>query len=155
MRIRRSHLLILPIALAAACSTVEPAVVAPVPASTSQRSDGKIAAPIRQTLAQTRDELYFGRRMADGRVVSDEAWSAFVASVVTPRFPGGFTIMDAHGHWRNADGALITEPTKILIVVHSGRSEEDRALEEIISAYKRQFAQESVMRVTTTAAVEF
>ena len=42
-------------------------------------------------------QLFFGRSTIEGGEVSDEAWAAFLADTVTPRFPDGLTVLDAAG----------------------------------------------------------
>ena len=71
--------------------------------------------------ALLRSELYFGRLKPDGSVVTDAEWRAFVVEHVTPRFPDGFTVLDAVGQYRTRAGELKTEPTKIFIVIHPRR----------------------------------
>src|SRR5439155_8076301 len=44
-----------------------------------------------------RDVLYFGRNRPTGGEVADADWEAFLGAVVTPRFPDGLTIVEAHG----------------------------------------------------------
>ena len=44
-----------------------------------------------------RDVLYFGRNRPAGGEVADADWEAFLGAVVTPRFPDGLTIVEAHG----------------------------------------------------------
>jgi hypothetical protein len=129
----------------AACAPAAP-TLAPAPVPTIARATAT---------AMVRDELYFGRRVGNGRIVSDAEWSAFVDSVVTPRFPKGLTVVDANGQWLGDGDRLVREPTKVLILLHTGGADEDRAIREIITLYRERFAQESVLRVTTTAEVEF
>ena len=66
--------------------------------------------------------LYFGQSM-NGRPIATAAWRDFVARVVTPRFPDGFTIYDARGQWRAADGRPATprrgNPEKLCNAVSS------------------------------------
>lgn len=45
-----------------------------------------------------RTELYFGRNIPTGGIVSESDWQKFVDEAVTPRFPGGMTVLDADGH---------------------------------------------------------
>lgn len=96
-----------------------------------------------------RTELYFGRSKADGTIVSEEEWRAFLADIVTPRFPEGFTVLRGFGQYREAGGRIISEPSEVLIVLYSSRSKKkSRAkLEEIRAAYIKKFDQESVLRV--------
>ena len=51
-------------------------------------------------------QLFFGRSNAGGEVVSDEAWAAFLADTVTPRFPDGLTVVDGAGQWRDSAGVI-------------------------------------------------
>jgi len=102
------------------------------------------------------DRLYFGRNAGDTLAVSDSAWTAFLADVVTPRFPDGLTAWRAEGAWRGPDGVLEHEPSFVLELVHPpGRGGDDRAVREIIAAYKHRFHQQSVLRVEETARAAF
>ena len=98
------------------------------------------------------ERLYFGRNVGDSLVVTDSAWTRFVAEVVTPRFPEGLTTWSAMGQWRSADGRIRGEPSFVVELVHAGRvSETDAAIATIIAEYKRRFHQEAVLRVVTSA----
>lgn len=91
--------------------------------------------------------LYFGLALEDGGEVSEEAWHVFLAEEVTPRFPDGFTVIDAYGQWRDpslADAPIIREKTKLLIIVHPGTAETDKVVTEIKERYKKRFDQKSV-----------
>ncbi len=100
------------------------------------------------------DTLYFGTSTSKGPVTQGQ-WNTFLSSVVTPRFPEGLTVWDAKGQWRGKSGAIGKEPTKVLLLIHPDSPQADRALQEIIDAYKKQFQQESVMRVKATVDVSF
>jgi hypothetical protein len=110
-------------------------------------------APCRDTqLAQ----LYFGRGMPDGGEVAEEAWAAFVATELSPRFPAGFTVVDAAGQWRDPrTGAIETERTKLVQIAAPASDETARRLETVRAAYRTRFAQSSVGLVTTPACAEF
>ena len=101
------------------------------------------------------ERLYFGRSIPGGGMVSDEEWSAFVAEVVTPRFPGGLTIHSANGQWREATGNIVREPVMVIEILHPPGDAADRAIEEIIRAYREKFRQEAVLRVRGRARVSF
>lgn len=96
-----------------------------------------------------RSELYFGRSIPGGAVVSDEEWEKFLAEVVTPRFPDGFTILKATGQYREKDGKIDKEDSNVLVFLYpkSKLTASRRKIEEIRRAYVRQFRQESVLRV--------
>jgi hypothetical protein len=96
--------------------------------------------------ARVSDRLYFGR-LYPGGVVSEEQWAAFLADVVTPRFPQGLTVWAADGQWRDAALRINREPTFVLELVHAPRLDADAALKDIVAEYRRRFAQESVLWV--------
>lgn len=103
-----------------------------------------------------REELFLGRNIPDGGVVSDSAFAHFVDAEVVTKLPSGFTLYDATGLYRSTSGTAVRESTKVLVVLYRA---EDRvsshAVEELIASYKRQFRQESVLRVTQRVRAEF
>ena len=100
-------------------------------------------------------QLFFGRSNASGEVVSDEAWAAFLADTVTPRFPDGLTVVDGAGQWRDSAGVILRERSKVLIILTSPGEEGMRLTDEISQEYETRFGQESVLRVVRTACVSF
>jgi len=96
------------------------------------------------------DTLYFGTMKADGSAVTDAQWKAFVNDVVAPRLDG-FTTWDAEGLYHASGGAVQRERTHIVQVIRA----DERAVAEIIAAYKKQFAQEAVLRLRGRAGVAF
>ena len=100
--------------------------------------------------------LFFGRSDATGaEVVSEEAWSDFLADTVTPRFPDGLTVIDARGQWQLESGAIQREGTKILYVLTDTGDGGVRLLDAISEEYKRRFGQESVLLTSDTTCVSF
>jgi len=116
---------------------------------------GVLSCPTTGETRMVRTELYFGLSRAGGVEITAEEFAAFVGEMVTPRFPDGFTIVDAVGQWRDANGKISHENSKLLIVLHEPTERDARAIEEIRDQYKSKFGQESVMRVTSTAGVSF
>ncbi len=100
------------------------------------------------------DLLFFGTAMPGG-VVSDDEWKAFLERVVTPRFPAGLTTWPASGQWRAGNGSLTRESSHVLALLHAPDAASDAAIREIVSQYKAQFRQESVLRVRAAACVSF
>ncbi|MBI3830254.1 MAG: DUF3574 domain-containing protein [Planctomycetes bacterium] len=100
-------------------------------------------------------ELYFGRGKPDGGVVSDAEWTDFLDKEVTPRFPDGLTVLDAQGQWRGEQGRVVKEPSKVLVLLHEDSAGTAKLLDELIAAYKKRFAQESVLRVTQRVHAAF
>lgn len=100
-------------------------------------------------------QLYFGLSKKGGVVTSRE-WQRFVEREVTPRFPQGYSIADVRGAWLSEETKrTISEDSKLLIRVHDGAPTDNAAIDAIIDAYKRAFAQESVMRVDQSICVAF
>lgn len=97
-----------------------------------------------------RAELFFGT----GANVPAPAWRRFLAGVVTPRFPDGFTVLDGQGQWRGPKG-ITREASHVLIVLYPPDVDKDRALDDIRAAYKRQFKQQSVLRVDSAVCAAF
>jgi hypothetical protein len=105
--------------------------------------------------SMARLELIFGTARSKGDPVTDDEWSSFLDSEVTPRFPAGLTVLRGPGQWRGSDGRLAKEQSNILVIWHepTGRTEGD--IEAIRSAYKQRFDQDSVMRVDGASCVSF
>ena len=103
----------------------------------------------------TEYRLFFGRSKGGEEVVTDEAWRAFLAEEITPRFPDGLSVLDVAGQWRDASGTIVRERSKmLLLLVESGASGMQRT-DEIAQAYKQTFGQEFVLRAVTAACVSF
>ena len=100
-------------------------------------------------------ELFMGRSSPGGEVVSDQAWDAFLRDTVTPRFPDGLTILDAQGQWRGADGRILRERSKVLVILAPPGDGPRGLIDEVADEYKRRFNQESVLEVESDACVSF
>ena len=100
-------------------------------------------------------QLFMGRSSESGEVVDDAAWAAFLGETVTPRFPDGLTVLDAQGQWRDSDGLIQQERSKLLVVLAPPGSDAMRLIDEVSDEYKRRFNQESVLRVVEDTCVSF
>ena len=100
-------------------------------------------------------ELFMGRGGQSSEVVNDEAWAIFLGDTVTPRFPDGLTVLDARGQWRDSEGLVQKERSKLLVILVPPGGDHTRLIEEVSDEYKRQFDQESVLRVVSDACVSF
>ena len=137
---------LLPVALLA-CLSLALAAVACTEADTDDCPDG--------TENWVEHRLFMGRSAQGVEVVGDEAWEAFLADVVTPRFPDGLTVVDASGQWRNSDETIERERSKVLLIMAPPESDANRLINEISDEYKRQFSQEAVLQAVTDACVSF
>ena len=96
------------------------------------------------------DRLFCGLSIPGGGEVTQEQLDAFLAEVVTPRFPDGFTIWRAKGQWRGGD-----EDSFVIEIIHPFDASIEASVREIAEEYRRRFKQEAVMRVTVPARLEF
>ncbi len=90
-------------------------------------------------------DLYFGRNIRGGGLVSESQFQTFVDSVVTPNFPAGLTILDAQGQFKDSTGTIIKEPSKLLTLVFDDTLTNENSVNQIIREYIQQFDQESVL----------
>lgn len=98
----------------------------------------------------------FGRDIGHRIGVSEKAWEHFVAREITPRFPDGLTVTDASGQWRDSvSGRIVREPSKLVTIVLPGSADDEARLDAVVSAYKRQFHQQSVGVVVQSACASF
>nr|WP_245192985.1 DUF3574 domain-containing protein [Amycolatopsis alba] len=103
-----------------------------------------------------RTELYFGTTKPDGGELTDAEFTAFTDKVVTPRFPDGFTELTGRGQWRGSGGVISREKSKVIVVVYPFSDRDaNREIEEIRTAYKTAFKQESVLRTDSVEKVSF
>lgn len=102
-----------------------------------------------------RSEIYFGMAKPTGGRVSEAEWRAFVDETITPRFPAGLSVLSAEGQWRGADGAIVREPSRVLVLLHAPDRATAAEIDRIRTAYRERFHQEAVLKVTTRARVEF
>ena len=82
--------------------------------------------------------LYFGLKTRNEEGVSEQAWQRFLADIVTPRFPGGLTVLEAYGQ-SSTHPAPQGQQTRLLIVVHADTPAAATAIAEIKQAWKKRF----------------
>jgi hypothetical protein len=99
------------------------------------------------------DRLFFGRAIPAGGTVSDSAWNVFLADVVTPRFPKGFTVFSTEGQWTDPRGILVREHSMVLEFEHPPGAASDSLIAEIAEDYRMRFAQHAVLRITAPVRV--
>jgi hypothetical protein len=98
----------------------------------------------------------FGRKIVDRIAVTEDEWAEFVDQEITPRFPDGLTVFSAAGQWRdNVTNKIVREPSKIVLIVLPGKTEDLARIYEIAQAYKTRFKQPSVGVILRPACVSF
>ena len=107
-------------------------------------------------------ELFFGRNIPGRAPVSEAEWSDFVARVIRPNLPDGYTVLNsAGGAGKLLPGAppiarvARREPAKIVIAAAERSPELRDRLMAIIDAYRSRFRQQSVGIITRTACAGF
>ena len=101
-------------------------------------------------------ELYVGLAIPGGGEVSEAAWLAFLDTEITPRFPGGLSVSEVSGQWRDAaTGGIVREPARRVMILYERSANAEAAIEAIRAAYKTRFRQDSVMRLDETECVAF
>ena len=101
-----------------------------------------------------RAELFFGRSIGHRFGVSDRQWQSYVDRELAPRFPGGFTVVDGKGQWREGD-AILREASKVVILVAPDSAELRTRLAAARQAYIKRFKQKSVGLVTQAVCAAF
>jgi Protein of unknown function (DUF3574) len=100
------------------------------------------------------DSLYFGTAKPSG-VVSSEDWARYLENTVTPLFPHGLTSTRASGQWRGTDGEIVREDAHVLQILHPDDAATEKAIRELVDAYKTQFKQEAVLRIRSHTCASF
>ena len=134
---------------------VLPAATSATATSQPEHQTGALRAAKSQGSIFHRTELYFGRNKPGGEV-SEEQFAHFLAVEVTKRFPDGLTLIDGLGQFLDSSGTIVKEKSKLLILFYplSDRQADGR-VEDVRTAYKGQFQQESVLRTDTLQRVSF
>jgi Protein of unknown function (DUF3574) len=108
-------------------------------------------------LSMLRIELMFGRNVGDDLAVTEDAWASFLAAEVVPRFPYGFSVVDAAGPRTDKPAAnlFLAEPSKIVIIIAPDAPETEQRIAAVEAAYKRQFQQQSVLVASRSVCASF
>lgn len=101
--------------------------------------------------AAVQELVYFGAETPSGQVTPEE-WTRFLAEIVTPRFPKGFTTWQASGQWLSEAGGIVREPSYVLSVVHQ-QGKGDAAMRDVVATYKTRYQQEAVLQVRSDACM--
>ena len=154
----RSSLLALLLLFASGCATT---AAAPAAGATAELR-GDQARPAQAT-GWVRSELYFGVGEESGigdrpqdEPISEARWREFLDKEVTPRFPDGLTVFDAHGQWlfRGAPQPNRLK-TKVLVILHEDTPRRRADIEAIRLAWKQATGHQSVLWSRQPVEVSF
>jgi hypothetical protein len=119
-------------------------------------SDGYASCLLPSQKPMVTAELFFGRDIPGRQSLTAAEWSEFAARILTKEFPDGFTSFDGEGQWRDPQtGAIVHEPSKIVIVAVDPAPDVKARLRAVMSAYRHQFKQKSVGLVTAPGCGAF
>jgi hypothetical protein len=138
---------VLPVALLTACAAP------PGPPATRAPETCLLPSQERMVIA----ELFFGRDKAGRKAVSDAEWADYLATVVTPHFPDGLTVLDGYGQWRNPATGIIGRSPSVKVVLIAAKPSPDLAgrFTAVMEAYKARFEQHSVGIITRESCAAF
>jgi hypothetical protein len=111
--------------------------------------------PSASTFART--ELFFGSLKPNGTQVSDLEFQTFLNREITPRFPDGLTLLAGFGQFKNSQGVIIKERSRLLILLYpiEQAKASSQKIEQIRKHYNALFQQESVLRTDELSCVSF
>lgn len=114
-------------------------------------------APAGAPSCRNHTQLFFGSAIGgSGAQVDEVAWRDFVDTAILPRFPDGFTVMDAQGLWRSPEtGRVVREASRVLLVLHPDDTDSNGKLDAIAAEYKTRFRQDSVLRLDQCGTYSF
>ena len=125
-------------------------------AATGTAPAAHAAAPCRGGLEPwTEIDLYLGRDIPGGDVVSEGQFRQFLAEVVTPRFPDGLSVLDVEGQFRSSTGAIVREQSRLLVILVPDAAVIADKVGQIVADYKQRFGQESVLRAEHPVCLAF
>lgn len=102
-----------------------------------------------------RTELVFGLSRSSGPDISETEFQAFIDDRVTSRFPEGLTVLSGNGQFKTANGTIVQEKSKLLVLLYPFSTKRHKLVEEIRADYKAMFQQESVLRIDEEMCASF
>jgi hypothetical protein len=103
-----------------------------------------------------RTDLYFGLSIPGGGKVSQEQWRQFNDSIVSPRFPEGYSEADVNGRWQDTENRqTITEQTKVLTFIGKKSKARQRSFDTLIQTYRQQYHQQAILRTDVRVRARF
>ena len=133
-------------------SATAPKVAVPAAASSPV-----VAAPITESWVRTEIRCAMAPFDAEGLglAAAEGTWRTFLDEEVSPRFPEGFSVIDAYGQWREETGAtIVRERSKVLVIVYGDTAARRAGIEALCTAYKKRTGEKSVLVVTTPVSAQ-
>jgi len=90
-------------------------------------------------------DLYFGRDIAGRAPLTNAEWTSFARAEITPRFPDGFTVIDAHGQWLDPGTHTIGAEASIMVRIAAPETADlGTRVDAVANAYRKRFHQLAV-----------
>ena len=105
--------------------------------------------------AFVKTELYFGQSRNDSGEVAAEEWRAFSDTVITAYFPNGSTTIEASGRWMEQSGRIISERSKLVVLINEMSPDVSAQIDSVREKYKRYHHQDAVLRVDQKVEISF
>jgi hypothetical protein len=112
-------------------------------------------APGQSSPVWVKTEIYLGKESIPGFEISRLQFSKFMDTVVTKYFPKGFTLYETYGQMQEPDGSITKQATWVIVIVHEKTEENEKAVETVISEYRKQFMNAEVMRTVYPVEANF
>jgi hypothetical protein len=101
-------------------------------------------------------DLFFGRDIEGRGPVTDAEWADFTRTDITPRFPDGFSVFDAHGQWLNPQTNRIGAEASKMVRIEAMQAPGTAAkIAAVANAYRTQFHQSAVGISTAPVCAAF
>ncbi|MDJ0381512.1 DUF3574 domain-containing protein [Streptomyces sp. G-G2] len=123
-----------------------------IPALVGAALHGHTGVPYRET------RLYFGTERPGGAPpVGEREFDRFIDRKITPAFPEGLTVQPGHGQWREPSGRIVHETSYEVVLLYPDKGADERGvrIEEIRRAYRKEFAQDSVLRSDAEVSADY
>jgi len=99
--------------------------------------------------------IYCSRNIPAGGEVSEQQFSEFLETQVTPSFPAGLTCYDAYGQMQDSQQQIVKQKSKVLILVHQNTKADTDAVKQVIRSYRSRFGNPQVMLNIVAITPEF
>jgi hypothetical protein len=100
-------------------------------------------------------EIYFGRSIPAGGHISDSDFPDFLGKLMTKEFPKGLTVLNAYGKMEKASGAVVKQPTVVIVIVHEKNQSNSMKVQRTIDAYRSRFRNLQVMSLSSPTEPRF
>ncbi|RNC80014.1 MAG: DUF3574 domain-containing protein [Balneola sp.] len=107
-----------------------------------------------EATSSVKTEIYFGLSTSTGEPIPLEDWEVFKEKNVE-EILSGYTEILGNGFWSDDEGVKHHEKSVTLIYLHENTTSENLKIDSLISLYKTEFEQHSVLKVQYPVEMEF